>query len=96
MFRPQVPDAQQIADALAKDYKSKLEIPYVSAAIAQLHVLSAASASAAGSTPAQLLEAVTKDPKDHSSRVALAGLLFSSGDREAAIEHLLQSIKIDR
>jgi thioredoxin-like negative regulator of GroEL len=91
-----VPDAQAIADALVKDYKSKLEIPYVSAAIAQLHVLSAATASAAGSSPAQLLAAITQDPKDHSSRVALAGLLFASGEREAAVEHLLQSIKIDR
>ncbi len=93
---PQVPDAQAIADALAKDYKSKLEIPYVSAAIAQLHVLTSASASAAGSSPAQLLAAITADPNDHNSRVALAGLMFASGDREAAIDHLLQSIKIDR
>ena len=92
----QVADAQDIADALTKDYKSKLEIPYVSAAIAQLHVFSSATASAAGSSPDQLLAAVTSNPKDHSARIALAGLMFASGDKQGAIEHLLQSIKLDR
>ncbi len=92
----QVADAQAIADALATDYKTKLEIPYVSAAIAQLHVHSAANASAAGATPAQLLAAITHDPTDHHSRLALAGLLFAQGEKEAAIDHVLQSVKLDR
>jgi hypothetical protein len=91
-----VSDAQAIADALAKDYKSKLEIPYVAAAIAQLHVLSSTAASASGASLDQLLAAITSNPKDHVSRVELAGLLFADGDKEAALEHLLQSIKLDR
>ncbi len=92
----QVEDAQAIADALAKDYTSKLEIPYVSAAIAQLHVFTSASASAAGASSDQLLAAVTANPNDHSARVALAGLLFAAGNKEAAIDHLLLCIKLDR
>ena len=95
-LRLQVADAQAIADALTKDYKTKLEIPYVSAAIAQLHVHSSANASAAGASPAQLLAAITHDAKDHHSRLALAGLLFASGEKEAALDHVLQSVKLDR
>lgn len=68
----------------------------MSAAIAQLQVIAAASASAAGASPEQLLAAVTSDPKDHNARLALAGLMFASGSKEAAIEHVLQSIKLDR
>lgn len=75
----QTPDAQAIADALAKDYKSKLEIPYVAAAIAQLHVLSSASSAAAGASPAQLQAAIAANPNDHGARIALSGLMFAAG-----------------
>jgi len=76
---PQTPDAQAIADALAKDYKSKLDVPYVASAIAQLHVFSAASSAAAGASPTQLQAAIAANPNDHGARIALSGLMFAAG-----------------
>ncbi len=47
--------------------------------------------------PVGELEAkVAADPKDHQARLDLATALYAEGNREAAVDHLLQSIKIDR
>src|SRR4029450_7019187 len=47
--------------------------------------------------PVGELEAkVAADPKDHQARLDLAMALYADGNREAAVDHLLQSIKIDR
>jgi len=39
---------------------------------------------------------ITKDENDHAARVELAEILFSSGQREEALEELLASIALDR
>lgn len=39
---------------------------------------------------------VEADPKDHRSRIDLAAALYATGDREAAVDQLLESIRIDR
>jgi putative thioredoxin len=47
--------------------------------------------------PVGELEAkVAADPKDHQARLDLAMALYAAGNREAAVDHLLQSIKLDR
>jgi putative thioredoxin len=47
--------------------------------------------------PVGELEAkVAADPKDHQARLDLATALYAAGKREAAVDHLLQAIKIDR
>jgi putative thioredoxin len=47
--------------------------------------------------PVGELEAkVAANPKDHQARLDLATALYAAGKREAAVDHLLQSIKIDR
>jgi putative thioredoxin len=43
-----------------------------------------------------LKEAVARDPADHRSRIDLATALYAGGEHEAAIDHLLDSIKRDR
>lgn len=45
---------------------------------------------------APLEQAVTADPKDHQARFDLAVGLFGAGQREQAIDHLVESMKIDR
>ncbi|MEQ8588094.1 MAG: thioredoxin [Thalassobaculaceae bacterium] len=39
---------------------------------------------------------VEADPKDHRSRIDLAAALYATGDREGAVDQLLDSIRIDR
>ena len=47
--------------------------------------------------PVGELEAkVAADPKDHQARLDLATALYAAGDNAAAVDHLLQSIKLDR
>jgi putative thioredoxin len=43
-----------------------------------------------------LSEAVARDPADHRARIDLATALYATGQRQEAIEHLLDSIKRDR
>jgi len=47
--------------------------------------------------PVGELEAkVAANPKDHEARLDLATALYAAGNKEAAVDHLLQSIKLDR
>jgi putative thioredoxin len=39
---------------------------------------------------------VAADPKDHQARLDLATALYAAGKKEAAVDHLLESIRIDR
>jgi putative thioredoxin len=43
-----------------------------------------------------LSEAVARDPADHRARIDLATALYATGQRQEAIDHLLDSIKRDR
>jgi len=45
---------------------------------------------------AALNQAVAANPADHDARLALANALFAGGDRDAAADHLLHSIALDR
>jgi putative thioredoxin len=44
----------------------------------------------------ELEAAIADDPKNHQARFNLAVGLFGAGQREAAIDHLIESMKIDR
>lgn len=47
--------------------------------------------------PVNELEAkVAANPKDHAARLELATALYAAGDRQAAVDHLLDSIRLDR
>jgi putative thioredoxin len=50
---------------------------------------------AAGQSDA-LLARVAANPKDHEARLELAQALFATGDKEGAIDQLLESIRINR
>lgn len=66
----------------------------VHAAIAQLELaLEGAKASAELDGLKAKIEA---DPKDHRARIDLAAALYATGDREGAVDQLLESIRIDR
>lgn len=66
----------------------------VHAAIAQLELaLEGAKASAELDGLRAKVEA---DPKDHRSRIDLAAALYATGDRAGAVDHLLESIRLDR
>lgn len=55
----------------------------------------AEQAEKAGPT-AELEARIAADPKDHQARHDLAMALYAKGDREGAVDQLLQSIKLDR
>lgn len=57
--------------------------------------LAEAGRKAAGET-ASLEARLVADPKDHQARLDLAAALFVAGEREKAIDHLLDSIRRDR
>jgi len=57
--------------------------------------LAEAGRKAAGET-ASLEARLAADPKDHQARLDLAAALFAAGEREKAIDHLLDSIRRDR
>ncbi|MFX4220220.1 MAG: thioredoxin [Thalassobaculum sp.] len=66
----------------------------VHAAIAQLELaLEGAKASAELDG---LRAKVETNPKDHRSRIDLAAALYATGDRAGAVDHLLESIRLDR
>jgi putative thioredoxin len=57
--------------------------------------LALAEAAPAGET-AELEARLAADPDDHKARIDLAGALMAAGDRDAAANHLLESIRRDR
>lgn len=83
--------AKQMIDGLPE--KLKVSAP-VQAALSAIE-LEASAAEAAGKL-APLKAAVEANPKDHQARCDLANALYASGDREGAVDQLLESIAIDR
>ena len=57
--------------------------------------LALADAAPAGET-AELESRLQADPDDHQARIDLAGALMAAGNRDAAADHLLESIQRDR
>jgi putative thioredoxin len=74
------PEAQNHADVVAA--KTGLE-------------LAEAGAKAQGAL-SELKARLEKDPKDHQARFDLAGALFASGNREQAVDELLELVRRDR
>lgn len=87
-------ELDQAADFLSRTPKDKQNDPAISAAKAQLDV-ALAGQKAAGQSDA-LQARVHANPKDHDARVELAQALFATGDKEGAVDQLLESIRINR
>jgi putative thioredoxin len=87
-------ELEQAAEFLGQAPKDKQSDPAIAAAKAQLDVAQAGQ-KAAGQSDA-LLARVAANPKDHEARLELAQALFATGDKEGAIDQLLESIRINR
>ena len=83
--------AKEMLARVPADQAAQAEITAAKAALE----LAEAGAKAAGAT-AELEARLAHNPKDHQARLDLAGALFASGNREQAIDQLLESIRLDR
>lgn len=83
--------AREVADQLSDEYK---ENKVIIAAIAALDLAERAAESAGGLDAAR--EAVEAEPENLEARQELAMALFAVGENTAAMEQLLESIRIDR
>ncbi len=83
-------EARQALERVPDDGKDNVDV------VAAQSALDLATQSEAVGDLAPLEAAVATNPKDHQSRLDLAIGLFGSGQREAAIDHLVESVKIDR
>ncbi len=86
----QLEEAEEVLGRLPENAPENSD---VASALAALEV---ANRGAAVGDLGALEETVLANKKDHEARFALAIGLFSAGQREAAIDHLVESIKIDR
>ena len=86
-------EMDQVAELLLQVPEDKRDHPYVAAAQAAIE-LAAQSAAVGDLSP--LEAAVAADPKNHQARIDLAVGLFGAGRRGEAIDHLVESMKIDR
>ena len=87
-------DLKQAADILAKIPAEHASHADVAAARTSLE-LAQEGAKAAGAI-GELTARLEKDPKDHQARLDLASALFASGEREQAIDQLLDLVRRDR
>ena len=87
-------DLKQAADILAKIPAEHANHADVVAARSGLE-LAQEGAKAAGAI-GELKARLEKDPKDHQARLDLASALFASGERENAIDQLLDLVRRDR
>ncbi len=83
-------EARQVLEQVPEDGKDNADV------VAAQSALDLAAQSEAVGDLAPLEAAVAANPKDHQSRFDLAVGLFGSGRREEAIDHLVESMKIDR
>ena len=86
----ETPRARQLLDAAPREMAGT---PELEAARAQLEL--AEQAANAGPV-AELAARVEADPDDHPARYDLATALVASGDREGAVDHLLELFRRDR
>ncbi len=87
-------DFKQARDMLAKVPAEHANHADVTAARTGLE-LAEAGAKAAGAI-GELKARVERDPKDHQARIELASALFAAGEREPAIDQLLEAVRRDR
>ncbi|MGA3305562.1 MAG: thioredoxin [Stellaceae bacterium] len=83
--------AKEMLALVPADQAGQAEIAAAKAALE----LAEAGAKTAGAT-AELEARLAQNPKDHQARLDLAGALFAAGEREKAIDQLLESIRLDR
>ena len=86
----EIEKAQEVIADLSDDQK---KLPEIQAAISQIEMVLASSD--VGELP-DLRAAVEKNPENLENRFDLAMALYGAGDNEGAVEHLLESIKINR
>jgi putative thioredoxin len=87
-------DLKQAADILGKIPAEHANHADVAAARTGLEL--AQEGSKAAGAIGELQARLEKDPKDHQARLELASALFASGDREQAIDQLLDLVRRDR
>ena len=87
-------DLKQAADILAKIPAEHANHADVVAARSGLEL--AQEGSKAAGALGELQARLEKDPKDHQARLDLASALFASGEREQAIDQLLDLVRRDR
>jgi putative thioredoxin len=86
----QIEDARALLDAVPEKAAGD-------PAIARARSALALAEAAPGTGDTTGLEArIAVDPDDHQARLDLAGALMAKGDRDAAVEQLLESIRRDR
>ena len=86
----EIEKAQEVLADLSDDQK---KLPEIKAAISQIEM---ALASSDVGDLVDLRAAVEKNPKNAENRFDLAMALYGAGDNEGAVDHLLESIKINR
>jgi len=89
--RKEFAKAKQFLDRVPKEQAGNAEIVAARAALE----LAEAGAGAAGKI-GELKARVAANAKDHQARYDLAAAQFAAGEREAAIDQLLDSIRLDR
>ena len=82
--------AKEILDGLSEDQKKS---PEIKAVVSQMELVQASSE--VGDL-VELRASVENDPKNAENHFNLAMALYGSSDNEGAVEHLLESIKINR
>jgi len=87
-------DLKQAREILAKIPDDQAKHADIVAAQTSLE-LAEAGAKAAGALD-ELKARLARDPKDHQARLDLASALFAAGDREGAIDQLLDLVRADR
>ena len=83
--------AKELLARLPADQAGQNEIAAAKAALE----LAEAGAKSAGAT-AEFEARLAQNPKDHQARIDLSMALFAAGEREKAIDQLLQSIRLER
>lgn len=86
----QVEEARHFVTEIGEEVRKSKEVV---AAVAALELV---SESQAAGDDAELLRAIEADPKNHQARYDLAMARFAKGDREGAVDALLDSIRVDR
>ncbi len=87
-------DFAKAKELLARVPAAEAARPEIAAAKAALE-LAEAGAKSAGAT-AEFETRLAQNPKDHQARLDLSAALFAAGEREKAIDHLLESIRLER
>ena len=84
-------DAAQVIAGLTEPLASKAEVKQAKTQLDLAHATAGAGDNIAG-----MMETLAADPADHRARIDLAMALFAAGKRQAALDELLTSIRMDR